>query len=76
MGSSLQTHMLSYWVRARQAFTLEEAVRKLTFDNAAAWNIQNRGLVREGYQADLIVFDADRVRPALPTVQPSGSGTW
>ena len=34
MGSSLQTHLLSYWVRARQAFTLEEAVRKLTFDNA------------------------------------------
>ncbi|MBT4689348.1 MAG: amidohydrolase family protein, partial [Rhodospirillaceae bacterium] len=37
MGSSLQTHMLSYWVRQREAFTLEEAVRKLTFDNASAW---------------------------------------
>src|SRR5262249_13113336 len=37
MGSSLQTHLLSYWVRARGAFTLEEAVRKLTFDNASAW---------------------------------------
>src|SRR5262249_56847944 len=36
MGSSLQTHMLSYWVRAKQAFTLEQAARKLTFDNASA----------------------------------------
>jgi N-acyl-D-amino-acid deacylase len=48
MGSSLQTHMLSYWVRAKQAFTLEEAVRKLTFDNASAWDITDRGLLRAG----------------------------
>jgi N-acyl-D-amino-acid deacylase len=69
MGSSLQTHMLSYWVRTRQAFTLEEAVRKLTFDNASAWDLNDRGLVRIGYQADLVVFDAGRVKPAMPTVQ-------
>jgi N-acyl-D-amino-acid deacylase len=69
MGSSLQTHLLSYWVRQRQAFTLEEAVRKLTFDNASAWEIHDRGLVRAGYRADLVVFDEGRVRPAMPTVQ-------
>jgi len=69
MGSSLQTHLLNYWVRQRQAFTLEEAVRKLTFDNASAWEIHDRGLVRTGYRADLVVFDERRVRPAMPTVQ-------
>ncbi|HXJ81591.1 MAG TPA: amidohydrolase family protein [Candidatus Methylomirabilis sp.] len=69
MGSSLQTHMLNYWVRARQAFTLEEAVRKLTFDNASAWDLNDRGLVRLGYQADLVLFDESRVRPAMPTVE-------
>ena len=69
MGSSLQTHMLSYWVRAKQAFTLEEAVRKLSFDNASAWGITDRGLLREGYRADLALFDAARVRPAMPTVE-------
>jgi len=69
MGSSLQTHLLSYWVRARQAFTLEEAVRKLTFDNASAWELNDRGLVRAGYRADLVVFDEQRVRPAMPTVE-------
>ena len=40
MGSSLQTHLLSYWVRQKQAFTLEEAVRKLTFDNAVGLGAQ------------------------------------
>jgi len=69
MGSSLQTHLLSYWVRAKQAFTLEEAVRKLTFDNASAWELRDRGLLRTGYRADLVLFDADRVKPAMPTVE-------
>jgi len=69
MGSSLQTHLLSYWVRARQAFTLEEAVRKLTFDNASAWELNDRGLVRSGMNADLVLFDESRVKPAMPTVE-------
>jgi N-acyl-D-aspartate/D-glutamate deacylase len=69
MGSSLQTHMLSYWVRARHAFTLDEAVRRLTFDNASAWELNDRGLVRTGYKADLVLFDEARVRPAMPTVE-------
>src|SRR5438105_10920499 len=69
MGSSLQTHMLSYWVRGKQAFTLDEAVRKLTFDNASAWELNDRGLVRAGYRADLVVFDERRVQPAMPTVE-------
>ena len=69
MGSSLQTHLLSYWVRAKQAFTLEEAVRKLTFDNASAWELNDRGLVRTGYKADLVLFDESRVKPAMPTVE-------
>jgi len=69
MGSSLQTHLLSYWVRAKRAFTLEEAVRKLTFDNASAWELNDRGLLRTGYKADLVLFDEVRVRPAMPTVE-------
>jgi N-acyl-D-aspartate/D-glutamate deacylase len=69
MGSSLQTHLLSYWVRNKQQFTLEEAIRMLTFDNASAWELPDRGLVRTGYAADLVVFDEERVKPRLPTVE-------
>ncbi len=69
MGSSLQTHLLSYWVRKREEFTTEEAVRMLTFDNASAWELPDRGLVRTGYAADLVVFDEARIRPRLPTVE-------
>ncbi|CAN5722745.1 amidohydrolase family protein [soil metagenome] len=69
MGSSLQTHFLSYWVRKRRAFTLEQAIKKLTHDNAAAWEMKGRGLIAEGYQADILLFEEDRIRPLLPTVE-------
>jgi N-acyl-D-aspartate/D-glutamate deacylase len=69
MGSSLQTHLLSYWVRKREEFTLEEAVRMLTFDNASAWELPDRGLIRTGYAADIVVFDEQRIKPRLPTVE-------
>ena len=43
MDSSLQTHLLSYWVRDQQAFTFEDAVRNLTFTPATAWHFSDRG---------------------------------
>ena len=69
MGSSLQTHFLSYWVRRRGAFTMEQAVRKLTRDNAEAWELHDRGVLRAGYRADVLLFEEDRIRPCLPTVE-------
>ena len=76
MGSSLQTHLLSYWVRKREMFTLEEAVRMVTFDNASAFELNDLGLLRPGYRADLVVFDEAVIKPKLPTVEadlPGGS---
>jgi N-acyl-D-aspartate/D-glutamate deacylase len=68
MDSSLQTHVLAYWVRERKALALEEAVRLLTLEPARAWGLHDRGLVREGLAADLVVFDPDRVAPLMPEV--------
>jgi len=56
-------------VRNKQQFTLEEAVRMLTFDNASAWELPDRGLVRTGYAADVVVFDEATIKPRLPTVE-------
>jgi N-acyl-D-aspartate/D-glutamate deacylase len=69
MGSSLQTHFIHYWVNRRGAFTLEQAIRKMTHDNARAFELRGRGLVKEGYQADLVLLEADRVRPHLPRIE-------
>ena len=56
-------------MRKRGAFTLEEAVKKLTHDNAMAWEMNDRGLLAEGYRADIVLFEEDRIRPRLPTVE-------
>jgi N-acyl-D-aspartate/D-glutamate deacylase len=68
MDCALQTYFLGHWSREQQEFTLEEAVRMITSVPAAAWGLTDRGLVREGYRADLLVFDPDRIGPDLPRV--------
>ena len=64
--SSIHTHLLGYWVRDREEFTLEEAVRMITLEPALAWGFSDRGLLREGMAADLNVFDPLCVGPAVP----------
>jgi len=68
MDASLQTHLLSHWVRTKQALTLEQAIRMLTFDTATQWGFSDRGLIREGFAADLNVFDPDTVGAEMPEV--------
>ena len=66
--SSIHTHLLGYWVRDRQEFTLEEAVRMITLAPALAWGFADRGLLRPGMVADLNVFDPATISPAVPTL--------
>lgn len=68
MDSSLQTHLLSYWVREKHALSLEEAVRQITYIPATMWGLHDRGLVREGMAADLVVLDPETIGPNMPEV--------
>ena len=74
--NSVQTHLLGYWVRQKQAMTMEAAIRKISFDIAAFWGLRKRGLLREGYHADAVVFDPGTVGPIMPELVrdlPTGS---
>jgi N-acyl-D-aspartate/D-glutamate deacylase len=64
--ASIHTHLLGHWVRDRQEFTLEEAVRMITSVPAAAWGFGDRGVLAPGKAADVNVFDATTVGPAVP----------
>jgi N-acyl-D-aspartate/D-glutamate deacylase len=55
------THLLGYWSRQRQTLSLEEAVWRLTGHPAQVFRVDGRGLVREGYAADLVAFDPEKV---------------
>ena len=55
------THLLGHWVREREAITLEEAVWRLTGHPHQAFRIAERGLVQQGFHADLVAFDPEAV---------------
>ena len=63
--SCFPTHLLGYWVRQKQALSLEQAVWRLTGQPADLWRVRERGCIRSGYFADLVAFDPDAVA-ALP----------
>ncbi|HJU19654.1 MAG TPA: amidohydrolase family protein [Stellaceae bacterium] len=65
-GFGFSTRLLAEWVREKQAMSLEQAVRRLTFDSASTFGLYDRGLLRPGMAADIVIFDPDTVRP-LPT---------
>ena len=50
-------HLLGHWVREVGAMSLPEAVRRLTSQPAAILGLRERGMVRAGYAADLLLFD-------------------
>jgi N-acyl-D-amino-acid deacylase len=55
------TYLLGQWVRERKALSLEAAVWRLTGHPHRAFRIRDRGLVREGYYADLVAFDPQTI---------------
>jgi N-acyl-D-amino-acid deacylase len=54
-------HLLGHWVRERRVLKLEDAVRKLTSQPAAVFGIPERGALKAGYAADLLLFDPETV---------------
>ena len=54
-------HFLAHWVRETGTFTLEEGVRRLTSDPARKYRIPERGTIRTGYWADVVLFDPKTV---------------
>jgi N-acyl-D-aspartate/D-glutamate deacylase len=70
------SYVLGEWVRERQLLTLEDAIRRYTFQPARIMGLNDRGLVREGMVADLVVFDLARINITEDEITrdgPSGS---
>ena len=68
----LPTDLLGNWVRDRELMPLERAVRKLTGEPADMFGFERRGYLREGYFADVTVFDPATVGPG-PAATPARS---
>ncbi|WP_085507176.1 N-acyl-D-amino-acid deacylase family protein [Thalassobacillus devorans] len=53
--------VLGRFVREKQALTLEQAIRKMSGAPAQLLRLKDRGLIREGYAADIVIFDPDTI---------------
>jgi N-acyl-D-amino-acid deacylase len=62
--------VLAHYVRERKALRLEEAVRKMTSMPAARLRLADRGLLRPGMKADVVVFDPDKVSDRATFLKP------
>jgi N-acyl-D-amino-acid deacylase len=62
--------VLGLYVREKKSIPLEEAIRKMTSLPAVHFHLAGRGLVKEGYAADLVLFDPARVGDAATFEKP------
>lgn len=75
-GYGNTVRVLGKYVRGEHVITLEDAVRKMTALPAAHFGFADRGLIKAGYAADLVVFDpktvGDRATFEAPHAYPVG----
>lgn len=62
--------VLAEFVRKRGVLTLADAIRRMTSLPARTFRFRDRGLVREGFAADLVLFDPARVQDKATYTQP------
>src|SRR5690606_10763200 len=61
---------LRVYVRERGAIGLEDAIRSMTSLSAGVMNVRDRGVLRAGAYADIVVFDLNNVRDAATYQEP------
>ena len=69
-GAGAFPRALGLYARVKKWLTLEEAIRKMTSLPAARLGLTDRGLIREGMKADLVIFNPRRVRDRSTFKEP------
>lgn len=69
-GYGTNARVLGKYVRDEKVISLEEAIRRMTSLPAQKFQLNNRGLLKEGFAADIVVFDEKQVRDLSSFEQP------
>jgi N-acyl-D-amino-acid deacylase len=70
-GAGSYPRVLGQYVRELRWLTLPEAIRKMTSFPARRFKLNDRGLIRRGYKADLVVFDPDKIIDRATFLEPT-----
>ena len=60
-GYGNNVRVLGHYVRELKIISLEDALRKMTSLPAQTFGFRDRGLIREGFAADLVIFDENTI---------------
>ena len=74
-GTGTFTRVLGKFVRENKWLSLEEAIRKMTSMPAARLGLKDRGLIKKGMKADLVLFDANSVIDRATFAEPQNFST-
>ena len=69
-GYGTNARVLAKYVREEKVISLEEAIRRMTSLPAQKFQLNNRGLLKEGYAADIVVFDEKEVKDVSTFEKP------
>ena len=69
-GYGSNARVLGVYVREKRVLRLEDAVRRMTSLPAQRFKIDNRGLIRVGYAADMLIFDENKITDKATFEQP------
>ncbi len=69
-GYGTNARVLAKYVREEKVLSLEEAIRRMTSLPAQKFQIKDRGLLREGYAADIVIFDEKEVKDVSTFEKP------
>ncbi|MEU5888499.1 D-aminoacylase [Streptomyces sp. NPDC047461] len=67
-GAPYTTRFIGDCLRGRKLATLEQAVKMLTDDPAQLFGLRERGRIQEGFHADLVLFDPERIAAGTATL--------
>ena len=69
-GYGNNARVLGRYVRELKVITLEDAIRKMTSLPAQTFNLRDRGQIREGFAADIVMFDETKITDKSTFEQP------
>jgi len=69
-GYGTNARVLAKYVREEKVLSLEEAIRRMTSLPAQKFQLKDRGLLRDGYAADIVIFDEKEVKDVSTFEKP------
>ena len=65
-NTGFPSHLLGHWVREREALSIQEAVQRMTSVPAGQFGVTDRGALRPGMAADIVIFDPETITAGDP----------